>query len=94
MADPIDVSITSHSAILRNVLAVLGHGPYPLQTGEMIPVVIKATPVKQEQKVNGRSGTNGTNGPADTNSNGVNGHAVNGQAGSNGHAYTNGVNGH
>jgi hypothetical protein len=93
MADPIDVSITSHSAILRNVLAVLGHGPYPLQTGEMIPVVIKATPVKHEQEVDG---TNGTNGHAHTNGNGVNGHAVNGNghAGSNGHTYTNGVNGH
>lgn len=39
----VDISITSHSAILRNILVVLGHQPYPLATGEMIPVVIKAT---------------------------------------------------
>ena len=38
-----DISVTSHSAFLRNLLAVLGHQPYPLSTGEMIPVVVKAT---------------------------------------------------
>ncbi len=38
-----DISITAHAAILRNLLAVLGHQPYPLATGEMIPVVVKAT---------------------------------------------------
>ena len=31
------ISITSHSAFLRNVLAVLRHQPYPLATGELIP---------------------------------------------------------
>lgn len=39
------ISITGHSAIFRNLLAVLGHRPYPLATGEMIPVVVKATRV-------------------------------------------------
>ncbi|CAK9781552.1 phosphoglycerate mutase-like protein [Cutaneotrichosporon oleaginosum] len=37
------ISVTAHAAILRNLLAVLGHRAYPLATGEMIPVVIKAT---------------------------------------------------
>ncbi|ODN83924.1 phosphoglycerate mutase [Cryptococcus wingfieldii CBS 7118] len=37
------ISITGHSAIFRNLLAVLNHQPYPLATGEMIPVVVKAT---------------------------------------------------
>jgi hypothetical protein len=38
-----DISITSHSAFFANLLVVLGHQPYPLATGEMIPVVVKAT---------------------------------------------------
>jgi hypothetical protein len=50
-----DISVTSHSAIFRNTLAVLGHAPYPLATGEMIPIVIKATRVDS-------SGLNGVNG--------------------------------
>ncbi|BEI85008.1 hypothetical protein CcaverHIS002_0504090 [Cutaneotrichosporon cavernicola] len=37
------ISVTAHAAILRNLLPVLGHHPYPLATGEMIPVVVKAT---------------------------------------------------
>ncbi|KAL1406365.1 putative phosphoglycerate mutase pmu1 [Vanrija albida] len=37
------ISITAHGAILSNLLAVLGHQAYPLTTGEMIPVVVKAT---------------------------------------------------
>lgn len=53
-----DVSITGHGAIFRNLLAVLGHQPYPLATGEMIPVVVKAT----LRNVNGRAKVNGTNG--------------------------------
>ncbi|WRT65747.1 uncharacterized protein IL334_002695 [Kwoniella shivajii] len=45
------ISVTSHSAILRNLLAVLHHQPYPLATGEMIPVVVKATKIEQGQQV-------------------------------------------
>ncbi|WVQ78784.1 hypothetical protein IAT38_000875 [Cryptococcus sp. DSM 104549] len=41
------VSVTSHSAIFRNLLAVLHHQPYALATGEMIPVVVKATAIPQ-----------------------------------------------
>ncbi|EJT46043.1 hypothetical protein A1Q1_05425 [Trichosporon asahii var. asahii CBS 2479] len=37
------ISITGHGAIFRNLLVVLGHKPWPLSTGEMIPVVVKAT---------------------------------------------------
>jgi hypothetical protein len=37
-----DISITGHSAIFFNLLVVLGHQAYPLETGEMIPVVVKA----------------------------------------------------
>ncbi|ODN76564.1 hypothetical protein L202_05225 [Cryptococcus amylolentus CBS 6039] len=37
------ISITGHTAIFRNFLAVVGHQPYRLATGEMIPVVVKAT---------------------------------------------------
>ncbi|KAK4685313.1 hypothetical protein P7C73_g4838, partial [Tremellales sp. Uapishka_1] len=36
------ISITGHADIFRNLLAVLGHQAYPLATGEMIPVVVKA----------------------------------------------------
>ncbi|OCF75050.1 phosphoglycerate mutase [Kwoniella mangroviensis CBS 8886] len=43
------ISVTSHSAILRNLLAVLHHQPYPLATGEMIPVVVKATRLSAEE---------------------------------------------
>jgi hypothetical protein len=38
-----DISITGHGAAHRNLLAVLGHQAYPLATGEMIPVVVRAT---------------------------------------------------
>ncbi|ORY22492.1 histidine phosphatase superfamily [Naematelia encephala] len=41
------ISITAHSAIFRNTLAVLRHQPYPLATGEMIPVVVRAIPVSE-----------------------------------------------
>lgn len=54
-ADHADISVTAHSGNLRNLLAVLGHQPYPLATGEMIPVVVKATPVESD-------GTNAVNG--------------------------------
>jgi len=47
IADEIDISITSHSQFFRNLLAVLNHQPYPLATGEMIPVVVKATRVRK-----------------------------------------------
>ncbi|KAK8861615.1 hypothetical protein IAR55_002438 [Kwoniella newhampshirensis] len=42
------ISITGHSAHFRNLLAVLNHQPYPLATGEMIPVVVKATRVASD----------------------------------------------
>lgn len=38
-----DISVTGHGAIFRNLLAVLGHPPYPFATGEVIPVLVKAT---------------------------------------------------
>lgn len=38
-----DISITSHSCALRSLLTVLRHRPYSLGTGEMIPVIVKAT---------------------------------------------------
>ncbi|KAJ9110182.1 hypothetical protein QFC20_003034 [Naganishia adeliensis] len=37
------VSITSHSCALRSLLVVLHHRPFSLETGEMIPVIVKAT---------------------------------------------------
>ncbi|GHJ85537.1 hypothetical protein NliqN6_1939 [Naganishia liquefaciens] len=37
------ISITSHSCALRSLLTVLRHRPYSLGTGEMIPVIVKAT---------------------------------------------------
>ena len=45
IAEPVslDISITAHSGIFRNFLAVLQHQSYPLATGEMIPVVVRAT---------------------------------------------------
>ncbi|OWZ31903.1 phosphoglycerate mutase [Cryptococcus neoformans] len=42
------ISVTAHSAILRNLLAVIHHQAYPLATGEMIPVVVKATRLRAE----------------------------------------------
>lgn len=39
----LDISITSHSCALRSLLAILNHAPISLETGEMIPVVVKAT---------------------------------------------------
>ncbi len=42
----LDISITGHSAIFTNLLVVINHQPYPLATGEMIPVVVKATRVR------------------------------------------------
>jgi hypothetical protein len=55
-ADEIDISITSHSQFFRNLLAVLNHQPYPLATGEMIPVVVKATRVRKQGTESGSSG--------------------------------------
>jgi hypothetical protein len=40
---PSDISITSHSCALRSLLVVLHHRPFSLETGEMIPVIVKAT---------------------------------------------------
>lgn len=37
------ISITSHGCALRSLLAVLHHTPLSLNTGEMIPIVVKAT---------------------------------------------------
>ncbi|WVN90699.1 uncharacterized protein L203_105941 [Cryptococcus depauperatus CBS 7841] len=37
------ISITGHHGIFRNLLAVLHHRKYSLDTGEMLPVVVKAT---------------------------------------------------
>jgi hypothetical protein len=70
-ADILDISVTAHSAILRNAIAVLGHGPYPLQTGEMIPVVVKATPVARHSGANGTTNGISVNG---SENGGVNGH--------------------
>lgn len=39
------VSVTTHSATLKKLMAVVGHRPYPLSTCEITPVVVKATPV-------------------------------------------------
>jgi hypothetical protein len=50
------ISITSHSEFFRNLLAVLNHQPYPLSTGEMIPVFVKATRV---DSANGESSASG-----------------------------------
>ncbi|CAN6670158.1 probable phosphoglycerate mutase Pmu1p [Trichomonascus vanleenenianus] len=37
------VSVTSHSGTNISFLDVIGHRPFPLETGGMIPVVVKAT---------------------------------------------------
>lgn len=96
------ISITSHSEFFRNLLAVLDHQPYPLSTGEMIPVVVKATRVgvgrADEQKVevaaaNGNGNGSGTgNGHANGNSNGHGHQTWNGSlnGNENGHASGNG----
>jgi hypothetical protein len=55
-SNEIDISITSHSQFFRNLLAVLNHQPYPLATGEMIPVVVKATRVRKQGSESGSSG--------------------------------------
>ncbi|KAJ7123981.1 histidine phosphatase superfamily [Mycena crocata] len=39
------VSITAHSGIINGFLTSLGRARYPLPTGGVIPVIIKATPV-------------------------------------------------
>lgn len=46
--DPIDqqhiyVSITTHSGVINSLLRVIGHRPFPTQTGGMIPLVIKGS---------------------------------------------------
>lgn len=75
----VDISVTAHSGNLRNLLAVLGHQPYPLATGEMIPVVVRATPVIS-------NGVNGHDGPISNGTNGTNGiNSINGVNGVNGH---------
>lgn len=51
----LDISITSHGAALTSLLAVLHHTPMKLTTGEMLPVVIKAT--KQDRSENSLSYT-------------------------------------
>ncbi|KAI8454546.1 histidine phosphatase superfamily [Phakopsora pachyrhizi] len=37
------ISITAHSGVISSLLRVIGHRPFPIQTGGMIPLVIKAT---------------------------------------------------
>ena len=37
------ISITSHSGAIRNMLKILGHREFALQTGGVIPVVVKVT---------------------------------------------------
>jgi hypothetical protein len=37
------VSLTSHSGAIASKLRVLGHRDFPLPTGGMIPVLVKAT---------------------------------------------------
>jgi broad specificity phosphatase PhoE len=36
------ISITSHSGFITGMLALLGHRPFPLGTGQAIPVVVEA----------------------------------------------------
>ncbi|RPA74576.1 phosphoglycerate mutase-like protein [Ascobolus immersus RN42] len=43
------VSVTAHSGLIASALRVLGHRPFRLPTGGMIPVVVKAT-FGQEQE--------------------------------------------
>lgn len=40
--DRVWVSITSHSGEIANMLSVLGHRPFRLATGQVIPVLVKA----------------------------------------------------
>jgi hypothetical protein len=35
------ISITSHSGFITAMLAVLGHRPFPLGTGQAIPVIVE-----------------------------------------------------
>jgi len=37
------ISLTSHSCAIRSLMAILNHVVIPLETAEMIPIVIKAT---------------------------------------------------
>lgn len=36
------ISFTSHSGAIRAILAAIGHRPFRLETGTMIPVLVKA----------------------------------------------------
>ena len=36
------ISLTSHSGAVSSILRVLGHRPFPLVTGSIIPVLVKA----------------------------------------------------
>ncbi|KAA1082522.1 hypothetical protein PGT21_005982 [Puccinia graminis f. sp. tritici] len=40
------ISITAHSGVISSLLRVLGHRPWPTETGGMIPLVVRATPKK------------------------------------------------
>lgn len=37
-----DISVTAHGVISSSLLSVIGHQPYNLDPGEMIPIVVKA----------------------------------------------------
>lgn len=39
------ISMTAHSGAIRNILKVLGHREFGLQTGGVIPVLIKRTKI-------------------------------------------------
>lgn len=38
------ISITAHSGVISSLLRVLGHRPFPIETGGMIPLVVRAAP--------------------------------------------------
>lgn len=40
------ISITAHSGVISSLLRVVGHQPWPTETGGMIPLVIQAKPKK------------------------------------------------
>ncbi|ODO04556.1 hypothetical protein I350_05160 [Cryptococcus amylolentus CBS 6273] len=43
------ISVTAHAAFYRSLLKVLNHQEYELETGEMIPVVVKATKLSKSK---------------------------------------------
>lgn len=42
------ISVTVHDGVIRSVLRVTGHRPWQMQTGGVIPVLIKASVRKAE----------------------------------------------